>query len=479
MFGFLKRRRVVSPLDQPLLEWSDHDILSGRGLLRNLAIFGSSGSGKTSSSGKHLARAILRQGRGNGGLILCATPSDARMWRRLFADAGRRNDLIEFSPSQSQRFNFLDYEMRHGGQTRNITKLITTIGETLRSSDSKGGENGDIWEREQERMLYSGVQVVKVATGKVSAPDLQQFIAGAANTPEEISSEQWQAGFHQQCIRAAYLAPKSPVDAHDCQLAFDYWLSEIPRMASKTRSSILVGVNGILHVFNTGIVRELVSGPTTISPDDMLDGKWIMVNMSPAEWGDPGSFTNVGWKYLTQKMVLRRDAGEGDPINVIWCDEAQQFVNSFDSQYLAQCRGHQGCMIFLTQSLSGLYATLKGQTGRHQADALMANFGHVIVHACDPITAEWASSKLGKTLQTFIGGSMAPQTDLWDELMGRSQYTGNFSEHFESVLQPQVFMNGLRTGGRANGLLCDAILIRNGQPFSNGQNWLQITFTQQ
>ncbi len=30
---------------------------------------------------------------------------------------------------------------------------------------------------------------------------------------------------------------------------------------------------GILHVFNTGIVREMVSTTTTITPDDMLAGK--------------------------------------------------------------------------------------------------------------------------------------------------------------------------------------------------------------
>ncbi|WP_145377600.1 type IV secretory system conjugative DNA transfer family protein [Symmachiella dynata] len=387
-------------------------------------------------------------------------------------------DLIVFSPDGPWRFDFLDYEMRQGGHTRNITRLIMTIGETLRSSDHSASENSDFWEREQERMLYNAVQIIKVATGKVTAPDLQRFIGGAANGAEEISSESWQTGFHHQCIRAAYLADKSAVDTHDCQLAFDYWLSELPRMASKTKSSIEVGVNGILHVFNTGITRSLVSGGTNVSPDDMFDRKWVMVNMAPAAWGDIGSFINAGWKYLTQKAILRRDATEGDSINVIWCDEAQQFVNSFDSQYLAQCRSHLGCMVFLTQSLSSLYSVLKGPAGRHQADALMANFGHTIIHACDPISAEWASSKLGKTLQTFIGGSMAPTTDLWDDLKGHSQYTGSFSEHYESVVQPNVFMNGLRTGGHVNGLMCDAILLRNGQPFSNGQNWLNVSFSQ-
>lgn len=51
------------------------------------------------------------------------------------------------------------------GHTRNITKCITVIGETLRSSDTSAGENADFWQREQSRMIFNAVEVVKLATG--------------------------------------------------------------------------------------------------------------------------------------------------------------------------------------------------------------------------------------------------------------------------------------------------------------------------
>jgi hypothetical protein len=73
---------------------------------------------------------------------------------------------------------------------------------------------------------------------------------------------------------------------------------------------------------------------------------------------------------------------------------------------------------------------------------------------------------------------MAPATDLYDELMGRSKFTGNFSEHYESILQPNAFMSGLRTGGANNGYVVDAIVIRSGETFSNGSNWLRVAFGQ-
>ena len=474
--------KIRDALDAALLRWSDSDLFTVRDLLSGgAAIFGRTGSGKTSSSGKALAKAIVGYGN-SGGLILAAKPEDTDMWRRIFADAGRADDLLIFSPDNPTplRFNFLAYEMACGGHTRNITRCITTIGETLRSSsDSASGENADFWQREQERLIFNAVEVVKLATGKVSAPELQRFISTAAMNPLQIGSAEWQSQFHNQILKAAWEKEKSPIEQHDFELAKEFWLGEFPNMADKTRSSILTGVLGILHVFNTGVVRELVSTTTNVTPDDMFAGKWVLIDMAPAEWGDIGNFVCAGWKYLCQRAVLRRHATDGDAINVIWCDEAQLFTNSHDAHYIAQCRSHKGCMVFLTQSLHSYYSAMPGETGRHHADALLTNFHHKVFHALGDVqTAEMASGLIGKELRTFIGGSMAPQENMMDELMGRSQYTGSFNQHFEKVLQDNVFINGLRTGGHANGLLCDCIVVRSGEPFASGQNYLMTSFSQ-
>lgn len=170
-------------------------------------------------------------------------------------------------------------------------------------------------------MIYNAVQVVKLATGGVSAPDIQRFITTAAHNPAQLSAPEWQGQFHNQCMAAAFNKPKSAIETHDYQLATDYWLGEFPEMADKTRSSILTGVMGILHVFNTGVVRELVSTTTNVTPDDILAGQWLLVNMAPAEWGDFGALAAAGWKYLLQRQVLRRQAKLEDNVVVIWADE--------------------------------------------------------------------------------------------------------------------------------------------------------------
>jgi hypothetical protein len=203
-----------------------------------------------------------------------------------------------------------------------------------------------------------------------------------------------------------------------------------------------------------------------------------LIDMTPAQWGQAGTFVCSGWKYLTQRMILRREVKANDSINVIWADEFHQYVNSFDAHYLAQSRSHLGAMVTLTQSLSSIYAAFGTDAGKHRAESLLANFAHTVVHPVDPDTAHWCVKKLGQRKESFIGGSMAPATDVFDALFGQPKLTASFSENYASILQEAAFMHGMRTGGPANGFACDTVILKSGESFSSGENWLPRTFYQ-
>ena len=112
-----------------------------------------------------------------------------------------------------------------------------TIGETLNSGQQRGNDGDSAyWQSQQERMLYNATEVLKTAKGSVSAPDLQAFITSAANSPAQLRDPSWQSGFHCRMMEAAYLT-KSPMQAHDFELAFDYWYGEAVAMADRTKSS--------------------------------------------------------------------------------------------------------------------------------------------------------------------------------------------------------------------------------------------------
>lgn len=475
----LKKAVPADPLDHAMMTWAPGEPFSVRDLTAGgVCIMGRPGSGKTSGSGKMLMRSIVGHVR-SGGLILGAKPEDVDDARKIFAEAGRRDDLVVMNPDGEVRINLLDSLMRMGCGPREITGFLTTMSENLHASHSQGGEESGFFKAQEERAIYNAVVALMLGTGKVSAPDLQRFIHGALMKPEQAGSTEWQEGFHNQCLRAASKNAKTDIAKHDFEQAANFWIREWPRLADKTRSCVMAGILSTLHPFNSGLGRQLISTTTNFHPYEMLQGRWLFVNLPPAQFGDTGTLINCALKYLSQLMVLRRQASPGDPIHVIWADEFQQFCNSFDSHYLAQCRSHLGCMVVLTQSLHGIFTAMRGEAGKHQAMGLLSCLHHKVFHALgDAQTAEFAAGLLGKELQSFVGCSMAPDENLFDMLLSNSKVTSSFNEHYEYVVQPSVFMNGLRTGGRMNNFEADAIVIKSGEPFWCGKNWLFTTFNQ-
>lgn len=479
---FRRGKRPLDDLDRPLFRLGANDVMSVRDLLNGgLLVTGITGSGKSSSSGRQLGIALARDPN-TYGLILSAKPvDDLAMWKRIFANAGQSDRLLVFDADQSPlRFNFLA-EAARGGSTRDIVQCILTISETLRfGSHAKGGDNDAFWRTQTERVLHHAVEVLQVARGAVTASELQQFISTAAVQKASLHDPGWRTSFHSQCLERAHATPKSTQGQHDYLQAVDFWCSEFPQWEDRLRTSVLAQVFGVLFIFNSGLVHERVSTTTNFTFDDLRrERRWLLVDTSPSALGPNGTFIGAGFKFLMQRYVLRQAAGVGDPIHVIWCDEAQQWANEFDGAYIAQCRSHRGCLVFLTQSIHGFHPLDSGNN-KAKSLTLLGNFATRIFHALGDVeTAHWASESLGQRLETHIGGSSQPSASILDEMMGRGQFTSNFSSQYEPVLQPAALMTGLtRMGGPAHDYLCDALVIRPGRPFSSGENYLHVVFSQ-
>jgi hypothetical protein len=470
-------------LDKILVRWNRVDTFTRRHLLNGgVLIMGRPGSAKTTGSGMVLARGIVSDPQSS--LLVCAAkPEDAQMWRRLFKESGR--ELMVFSQSGDLRCNMIDFIQRRGGDTREVVSFITTAGEVLRSEKGGGGDEfGSFFEDEKRRFLHHAVEILRQAGVEVSAPNLQKFIVGAAQSRDQLQDKAWREEFHNQCLRAAGAAVqgKSPREQHDNELATHAWAKEWPSMAARTRSCVLANILNTLFYFNSGIARDLLSTTTNCTPLDMLQGgKSILVNCPACEYGDSGALVSTCWKYVTQKAVLARRFKPGDFYNVIWADEAWQVTTSFDQHYANTSRSHGGAMCYLVQSRDSFYSALKGEHGKNFANGLIGAFHHRVFHALgSPDDAEYAASLLGRRKEISFGGSMQPGADAFDTLMGNSSFSGSFNEAWQPVLQPGYFLGGgLRCGGPENGYMADAIVIRSGEPFaSNGQNFIRASFSQ-
>jgi type IV secretory pathway TraG/TraD family ATPase VirD4 len=463
-----------SLLSLPLFHWSPRDPFTIGDLLRGLICFGASGSGKSSGSLYVIAKAIAKC-RKIGSLILASKPEDREFWQKVFRQAGRINDLIIFRPDMHWRFNFIDFIHKNGGDTKDITEAITVIGETLEEGENNYRDK--FWEKEPKRLIHNSVEIVKLAKGRVTAPDLHDFITGAAMKPETVNTPEFKESLHGKYLRAAFHNAKTAIERHDFGIAFKYFKDEYPAMADKMRSGILTSVLGILHVFNSGIVRELVSTCTNVTPAVLDEGKCILVDMPISSDGAAGRFILAGMKHLTQKYILKRHAHEDTGAIVIFCDEYQKVANSGDPPFLAECRSHRGSMICATQSIHSLYTRIR-EAQEHGVDALLTNFYHKVYHALgDEKSAAYASSLIGRRLKTRVNVSSSGEDNAYDALHGQPKVTASTTQAVENILEPREFLQGMRTGGRAHGYVVDAWVVRS-EAFASGENFLRCSFSQ-
>lgn len=177
MLGLFRKRqpRVRQPSDllaMPLTYGSREDAWTLRDAVEGTLILGATGSGKTSGSGRTIARTMLACG--FGGLVLTAKADERALWEGYCRDTNRVDDLIVFGPNSSQhRFSFLDHEMTRKGEgaglTENVVNLLSTVLEVAERNSTGGGgrEDEGYFKRANRQFCRNVVDLLALAHGRV------------------------------------------------------------------------------------------------------------------------------------------------------------------------------------------------------------------------------------------------------------------------------------------------------------------------
>ena len=404
----IRRRHTLSDLDHVVGSWSKTDPITVRDLCQNIAIFGKTGSGKSSGSGDYLLRCAVGYPN-SGGLWLASKPEDKDYAIRLFREAGRLDDLLIMEPggTHGYRFNILEYEMRRA--PRPATSRSCCWFSARRLTGWRGARAGQRAHLEGEeprrpRPRHRDTHASDRPARPMGAAMLLQRRGAVAGRAGRRDLEE---SYHAHLLEEARQNCVTDIQTHDHEAARQHWTSAWPRLNDRTRSSVESGLFSLLHVFNTGVVRDLLATTTTISPDDLERRRWWFVNMPIVPGDATATFANTAVKLGVQRYILRRKPAAGDPLLCIFCDEFTKVANSYDSHTLNEIRSHKGAMITLTQSISGMYAHMhgKGKAGEHMTDALLGQYGHIVVHTADHKTAQFASETLGHHLELMPGGN--------------------------------------------------------------------------
>lgn len=514
-----KYRHFVKLFDTPLLRLSPKDHWSVRQAFEGVQIFGGTGSGKTSGSGRALAHAFLRAGW--GGLVLCAKPEEAALWRAYAHECGRSSSLFMVDGQNGEAFNFLDYELARidsGASTDNVVAVLLNIIEASKVGKGKRQQSeSNFWIDACREFLSNAIDVLVCAYGRATLAEIFQLAQTTQRSDEQLLDEAWRAAsFSFQTLKAAHEAPVRPLPAEDLAAIAGYFRWTFGTLDNKTRSNLMATLSSLVNPFLKGRLREIFCTHTSFVPEMTHEGAIIVMDLPIKQWEQAGIIAQHIVKYAWQRATERRaKSPEARPV-FLWADESQFFTSSYDTEFQSTARSSRACTVYLTQSIE---AYLHAQGGdEHAVYSLLTNFQTKIFHANhDPRTNTYAADLVGKWQQTrrnwssgvnhsMNTGHSVSESQSWgnsrssnnatNQVTTSSNSGGSSSESFNSgqshgssqsegesevidyLLQPSFFASRLRRGGRESGLLVDGVVLHGGNLWSNGTPALLCEFSQ-
>ena len=520
-------------LAKRLLSLTLYDDFTIGDLVQNISILGQPGSGKTSGSGAHLAKAILRSGAGL--LVLCAKADERALWEYYCAEAGRTASLLIFD-GKRHRYNFIAAELaRHGVEAIGIiVECIMQVLDAARSL-SGGARKGDVfWEDIIRLLLRYSLIIIYLATGTISIRHILAFIRSAPRSVEEMNSPEWEkTSFFCQCFAAV----QHSIDPDLGREILSFWRDQWMTLDIKTKSNAEISLCTTLDRFNHGWLREAFTTDTTLAPELLLHGAVIVLDMPAVTHMDDGILAQRLFKFISQRVLLARQsygAAHAERPVVIWMDEAHLFVDAHDAKFMALSRSVMCGTVLMAQSLPTYKAVMGGENAEARVDQLLGNCSTKVWHSTScPITAKNAADTLGKMLHrraTFsegsgsgtTGGANVGMADNWgtnhssgsstswssggngsgnashgfnsssgssegsNRSRGRStgwsenrNVSDGWSEQLGYILEPAEFGRILKTGGPANDNMVSGVWYQSGRRFAaSGGPAIMVEFCQ-
>lgn len=426
-------------------------------------IFGATGSGKTSGSGRHIALAMLREK--FGGLVLTAKTDELVTWQRYFKESGRQDSPLVVSPEQDRHFNFLDYEWRSAKRARGLTQNLVSLFCSALESDAAGrsGASDPYWEHALRQLLTNAIDTVGLAHDRATLSDIVQSILTAPTSVSLAHDEKFlEESFCAQAMKkAAQRADLSEDQRHDWQQCRDYWLADFAALADRTRSSIVSSFTSRATGLLRGRLRRIFCSDAAwnFSPEDTHAGRVIILDLPVKEFGDFGRFAQILFKTIWQRATERRDVRDAGQRPVfLWADESQHFITTEDMLFQQTARSSLAATVYLTQNISNYYAVMGGRDSRAATDSFLGNLQTKIFHNnSDPATNEWAERLFGRKQKQVLNRSL----NLSLKQSGDGS-VGMSGQPREQARVPARLFTRLRRGRESQGTV-DAIIYQAGK----------------
>lgn len=308
---------------RPPVPWTYGDAFQGTQIL------GGTGSGKTSTSGKRFALALLRAPVSNpsssfGGLVLAAKDEELDLWARppgagearpgYMALAGRSQwEVVAFGPrtnlyrqmglgqpKTAPAFNFLEYERslyRRLDDFPATANLVTTLLTAMGGVQERGASSEPYWDEAVRQLLTNAIDLLDLAGEPMSLERLNEIILTAPQSRDQLRSSVWQDSCCATLLRQAVARQDlSPDRKADLCATITFWAQEFPHLADRTRSIIVSSFTARASGLLRAPFRAMFSGGTNVTPEDTHRGRIVILDLPTKIYGETGRMAQVIFK---------------------------------------------------------------------------------------------------------------------------------------------------------------------------------------
>jgi hypothetical protein len=480
-------------LDSKVIALSEKDFLSWRSLAEGTLITGGAGSGKTTSSGRNIAKALLSTpGKDDpnraGALILPAKAEETENWKGYVEDCRHKKDLIIFNEKSGLCFDPLYYEWKRPGRGSGDIESIIDLFSTLVSLGKKdvGHGHDPFWERGCEQIMRNVIKLLELAGETPSISKIDSAIKSFPTEPEKYNDPAWMKSHYVgELVNTIKANQKSLTkdQLSDLDIASQYVFDKWPAFDERPRSSLEMTFSGmsdrfLFNPFN----RVFSSGKCDFTPEDtFFRNKIIICDWPMLEYGhETGRRINIILKLIFQRAWLRRKISESPNPAFLWQDEWQYFVvPKWDNFFQQTCRGSRVAVVCLTQNILNIAEQLDEEQPGSKTKSFLGNLAIKIFHQQNETeTCNYAAEQIGKHWVDIPN---------WGAGGDSSHTNAHFGAHKQLVhiVEPLAFQRLTKPDG--NNPLAEAIVYKSGETFNitktkenpKGRNYLPVYFSRE
>jgi len=376
------------------------DGLSLDDLSRGIVVWGSNGSGKTSTVGTEWPELVLKHRSKPGALLLAVKKDEGDRLTQLVETAGRTESLIIINEQTSYYFNPLEYELYRNGRGNedymcalDVIMAMFLSGEEVQEGGSSGAEQERFFDKSMRKCIIRKMMILVLSDQPVTIKNLKKILVDAFNVEEveryltlcqmiegddEIAAENaylelqdWASNnFFLYCFEKANTRTDLTPDQLDTmELIGDFFLKIFPRMSEKTRAIIEESCMGLYEPFNSGFLKRFCSEKMSpeLRPERCYEeGAIFLIDIPVKEHGISAVYVAMMFKKMFQLAMERRQIRqEKNPRPVLlFIDEYHFLCSAKDQEFQTSCRSSKVITFYITQSINNLRVAM----GKNHAD---------------------------------------------------------------------------------------------------------------